>query len=681
MSASPRKPFTPEDLLLYQSISDLACSPDGSHAVFAVQRVDRAQDAYASALWIVTLAHGDARQFTYGSSSDTSPQWTHDGRSIAFVSTRSGAPQVYLIRRDGGEAHQVTDIVNGLSSFVLSRDDRRVLALSSQPVDPEARGATRAPPQHAVPDIAWKLPYKSNGAGYVLGRQTHLFVVDLDSGRTKQLTRGDFDVRSADWSPDGARIVYTRTRGARQDHFTDVWIMDADGTNARRLSHEVASAQSPKWSPDGRTIVFSGGERPGDANVRLWKIDVSSGRVQPFGPDWLEVVGSDALAWSPDSRSICFVNARRGVQEGASIALDDEWVDTLVCERGMMLRKLAVTDTHVAWVSSRLTEPCELYVANHDGGARRRVTNLNAWWGERTQPVAEFRQFTVPDGEGGEETIDGWLVTGEASAGTLPLLLDAHGGPQSYVDLDYRRYVHWSVLWSRGFAILATNAAGSSSYGPEFSQRIVGRWGELCFPQHMTAIDTLQRERRVDDRLAVTGKSYGGFLSAWAIGHTDRFHAAVVAAPVTNLQSHFGTSDSGFYVTSYAVGGEIWDKRDLAQRLSPVSYAHLATTPTLILQGKDDQRCPIGQSEELYATIVRAGDTPVELVVYPDEDHGVAEAGKPSNRVDYYRRVVDWVQRWAGGRTTDPAPADDTPASTQAETERVDPEAVGEPAR
>ena len=145
------------------------------------------------------------------------------------------------------------------------------------------------------------------------------------------------------------------------------------------------------------------------------------------------------------------------------------------------------------------------------------------------------------------------------------------------------------------------------------------------------------------------------------IGHTDRFACAVVAAPVTNLQSHFGTSDSGYYVTSYAIGGEIWEARDVAQRLSPINYAHLVTTPTLILQGEDDERCPVGQSEELFATMMRAGNTPVELVVYPGEHHGIAEAGTPSTRGDYFTRLVEWVVRWceadesvrATTRTTD----------------------------
>jgi dipeptidyl aminopeptidase/acylaminoacyl peptidase len=230
--------------------------------------------------------------------------------------------------------------------------------------------------------------------------------------------------------------------------------------------------------------------------------------------------------------------------------------------------------------------------------------------------------------------------------GPFPLLLDFHGGPQSVAQIDFSSHVYWYELCSKGWAVLAPNAVGSSGYGQACAERLNGRYGELDLPQHLSIIDTLQSEGLADDRIACTGKSYGGFLTAWAIGRTSRFKAAVISAPITNHESHFGTSDTGFYVTPYGMGGEPADMQERYDRLAPIHHAHEVTTPTLLLQGDDDQRCPLGQTEEMFAALVRRSDAPCTMVVYPGGSHALASTGKPSHRVDYHRRIVRWLERW-----------------------------------
>jgi dipeptidyl aminopeptidase/acylaminoacyl peptidase len=252
----------------------------------------------------------------------------------------------------------------------------------------------------------------------------------------------------------------------------------------------------------------------------------------------------------------------------------------------------------------------------------------------------------VPDGVGGQEKIDAWLLLPPHGKPPYPLLVDAHGGPQSGVLADFATHTYWYLLVSRGWAVLAPNAVGSSGYGAEFARRICGHWGELDFPQYEAVVETLQREGLADERLAISGKSYGGYLSAWAIGHTHRYKAAIVSAPVSNILSHAGTSDTGYYVAPYTMCDELPAVAKRAYALSPVAHCTDATTSTLILQGDDDGRCPLGQAEELFANLVRCTDTPVELVVYPGGTHGLAESGKPSHRVDYHQRVCDWAMRW-----------------------------------
>jgi dipeptidyl aminopeptidase/acylaminoacyl peptidase len=212
--------------------------------------------------------------------------------------------------------------------------------------------------------------------------------------------------------------------------------------------------------------------------------------------------------------------------------------------------------------------------------------------------------------------------------------------------VDYASHVYWYELVSRGWAVVAANAVGSSSYGPEFARRVRGRWGELDLPQHLAIIDTLQGEGVADERVACTGKSYGGYLTAWAVGHADRFKAAVVSAPIANVESHAGTSDTGYYVTPYAMGLKMDELRARYHKLSPIDYCHNVSAAVLMLQGGDDQRCPLGQSEEFLANLVCCSDSHTQMVVYPGGSHHMASTGKPSHRVDYHRRLAGWVQRW-----------------------------------
>jgi dipeptidyl aminopeptidase/acylaminoacyl peptidase len=223
--------------------------------------------------------------------------------------------------------------------------------------------------------------------------------------------------------------------------------------------------------------------------------------------------------------------------------------------------------------------------------------------------------------------------------------------------MEFNKQMYRHVLCSQGWAVLALNPVGSSSYGKEFAERLRGRWGDLDLKQHVAAIQHLQSLGLIDDRLAITGKSYGGFQAAWAITQTRLFKSAVVSAPVSNIESHFGTSDSGYYVTPFAMIGEPFVNPEATRKLSPLVHMHDARTPTLLLQGLADQRCPVGQAEEVFATLMRSSDTSVEMVLYPGGSHHLLEEGQPSFRIDYVTRLVDWVERWTN-RTSDDRDSD-----------------------
>ena len=648
----------PDDIFLHQTISAIDAQPAHAVGVCAVSVADPQGDRYRSALWQLPLDGTPPRQLTSGTDTDQDPRLSPDGEQVAFSSDRHGGePQIYLISLRGGEAWQLSHFEQGVSSFVWSPDGERLLVTCPVAVDPDRRGkrSPEPPPQRqpGAPEVVWRLPSKMDGMGYTLDKEEHLFTIDLD-GNSRRLTDGAFDVRSACWSPDGRRIAYGRTREGRLAHRTDIWCMDADGQGARQLTFDHASAASPQWSPDGRWIAFAGAQSEGDARYRLWLIDVDSGEVSPLGSEDLELGNGEELRWLEDSSAIVTVVARRGLQVLVQVAVPGGEHQVL---RGGDRHLSMVAPARGEWLccSEAANESIEVVaiareMSDSSSGSgqheERRLTRFNAWSLERERPEVSKRSFEVPDGQGGTERIEGWLLRPRGSRGPMPLLVDVHGGPTSYVLMTYASHGYWWPLCSQGWSVLALNPAGSSSYGREFADRLNCHWGELDLPQHLAAVDALQKEGLTDSRVAIAGKSYGGYLSAWAIGHTKRFRAAIVSAPVTNLESHYGTSDSGFYADPDSMGGVPHEARERHQVLSPMKHAHKARTPTLILQGKDDQRCPIGQAEELFTTLMCQAKAQTEMVLYPGGSHHFFERGKPSHRLDAIERLVEWVNRW-----------------------------------
>jgi dipeptidyl aminopeptidase/acylaminoacyl peptidase len=226
--------------------------------------------------------------------------------------------------------------------------------------------------------------------------------------------------------------------------------------------------------------------------------------------------------------------------------------------------------------------------------------------------------------------------------------VDIHGGPAGFAgDLFSTSYFFKYVLASRGWAVLSLNPTGSGSYGRAHAHGIRGRWGEHDLPEQMAAIDALVKDGIADPkRLAVAGYSYGGFMTSWTIGHTDRFKAAVVGAPVVDQNSFFGTSDIGLWFPPWELNAEFPRDRGTMAKLSPLSYVENVTTPTLVVHGEADDRCPIGQGEQYFASLVACGKVPTEFVRYPGGSHLFIVSGRPSHRVDFNQRIVDWVTRF-----------------------------------
>lgn len=645
--------FHVDDLFLHWTLMSLSGSADAPVVVLAAKRATREDDGYETLLWSVDPASDDApRRLTCRGFSASSPVLGPRGESLAFLSQRGDdGSQVHVLRMDGGEAAKLTHSRDpALSSIEAWSGDGKRLLVRAQ-VQCEEDGEDRNEPERKArpPQVATFLPYRQDGAGITVGQRTHLYCVATDDGAMTALTEGDCDVAAGSWSPDGERLAFIRKRNERQRHRTDLWMGAGDGTDARVLVDSLASIQKHAWSPDGRWLALAAGEVEGDSAIGLWLVDVASGELSRIGGEDLELSTSSPLVWHRDATRLAVIADIRGLHRLALMDVGRGQVTTpldgLRCLQG-----LAPCGDRLAFIDTSMRSLDELHSVDWYGGDERRHTAFNRdWFRDRPRPRVDKRAFSVPDGNGRIEDIEAWILLPAEGDGPFPTLVDMHGGPHSIVLTDFAAHTYWYLLLGRGWAIVAPNPVGSGSYGREFADRLRGRWGELDLPQVEAVVDALQEEGIADDRLACAGKSYGGFLSAWAIGNCDLFKAAAVAAPVANINSHMGTSDTGYYVTPFAMrcAPEDDGARELYQRLSPITHCRNVRAATLILQGENDSRCPRGQSEELFAHLVRCTDIPLELVMYPQSSHAEAESGRPRNRVDYHARVAEWLDTHA----------------------------------
>lgn len=634
--------FELDDLYRLPVVSDAQLSPDGARVAYVVSTADRDRDEDHARIWVVDVDGDEPRALTAGPR-DTAPRWSPDGRTLAFLSRRPGhdAPQLWLLPVDGGEARRLTDASLGAGPAVWSPDGTRIAYVATVSIEER---------EDHDPIVIDRLGYKADGAGLLAHHRQHLVVVDVDSGASRQLTDGDLDVAEPAWSPDGATIALTASArpsdellGTRQ-----LLTVASDGGPLRELVADDGVAGRPVWSPDGTQLLFVGMEQVGSSHARLWLVDATGGERRAVAPDLDRnvMVGGPGYpggtpVFAADGASVVFVSRDAGCSHVFSARLVDGEVRAVVGGADRVVAGLSsdAGRRSLAFVSADPTTCGEVHVAGFDGSGERRLTEHVA----TALPDVDFatphpRDFEAPDGT----PIQGW-VAGKRD-GTGPLLLDIHGGPHNAWNpaLD-PAHLYQQVLVAAGWRVLMVNPRGSDGYGEAFYRAAIGAWGRADLDDFLSAVDTLVAEGTADpERLAVCGYSYGGYMTNWITTQTDRFAAAVSGGCVSNLVSFAGTADAGVLMDRYEIGWHADRDPALRHELSPLTHANGVTTPTLILHGEADHRCPLGQAEEWFAAL-RSREREVAMVVYPDAGHLFILQGRPSHRADYSRRVVDWV--------------------------------------
>lgn len=652
---------TPEDYFAFEFLNDPHISPDGKLVAYVVTRIDRAQNRRNSAVWLLhTDGSGSPWQFTTSPQSASSPRWSPDGQSLAFLSTRptgettSEQPrsQVYLLSMDGGEAKRVTNLKSGVSNFQWSPDGTRLVLVSRiGPSDGRPENKDRSDVRHYK-----NSSYKFNDTGWFDDRRTHLWVIDIKTGSAKQITEGD-DWNDSDpqWSPDGTRIAFVSNRSGKEyegDRNSDVWVVPAAGGPLTKVSDHAESDNNPRWSPDGRTIAFIGELHDRD-HPKIWLAPASGGAASVLAASNLDLIPG-GLEWSEDGKSLYFESGVKGEFQLFRVDLARKSVEQ-TSSGARAVRNVdfnARTNTRVYMVND-FKHLDDLYASDLAGGHERRLTSLNGALWKQLQ-FADVERFTYKSAD--DWDVDGFFVkpVGWQEGKKYPLVLSIHGGPAGQYGVDW--YHEFQVYAAKGYAVLFTNPRGSTGYGQKFERGIAGEWGGKDYIDVMNGLDAaLKRYPWIDtERMGVTGGSYGGFMTNWIVGHTNRFKAAVTLRSLASFISDEGTRDGAFGHTP-DFGGDLFERFDLYWDRSPLKYAKNVKTPTLILHSDNDFRVPIEQGEQWFRALKHFGVT-TEIVMFPRENHNLTRTGEPKHLVESLNWQLYWFDRFLNGNANAVAP-------------------------
>jgi dipeptidyl aminopeptidase/acylaminoacyl peptidase len=683
--AQTKRPMTFDDLMAIKRVGDAQISPEGSSVAYVVTEVDKNLNRGKRSIWAISTIRGlnldpMAHPLITSDKNDFSPRWSADGKWIAFLSTREGAPQIFVAGADGSNPRKVTSVPEGVGEFIWSPDGK-MFAFTTD-VYPDCGSLNCVAKRDEAEEknkvkavIADRLLYR-HWDSFKRGKRSHLFVVSSEAGGSgsepKDLTPGDYDVppfslgdpTAFDFAPDSTEIVFARNTDKVEATSTnnDLFIVPVGGGEAKRITgNNPGSDTTPRYSPDGKYIAYRSQTRNGyeSDRFRLMLYDRKAGTSKELSTGFDRWVGE--LVWGPDGQNI-FIGAEDRGRELIGVASISGGVKPIITNTASNGVTVSSDGKTLAFTRSSLTMPAEVFAAKSDGSGARQLTQTNAalmaqldlnpaeefeYEGAKTPVVRTAKlgklKASTDIGPGKTAMIHGFIVKPPQfdKSKKYPMVLLIHGGPQgAWLDSwGYRwNYQMWAA---RGYVTVLINPHGSTGYGQAFTEQISGDWGGAAYEDLMKGVDHVIKLGYVDpNRIGAAGGSYGGYMINWILGHTDRFKALVSHAGVYNLTSMYATEELWF--ADWEFKGTPWDNPELYTKWSPHLSAKNFKTPTLVVHGELDYRVPVGEGLQLFSTLQRKG-VPSKLLYYPDEGHWVL---KPQNSELWYKTVLDWFDQW-----------------------------------
>jgi len=663
---SSKHAITFDDMIKMHRIAEPQISPDGKWVAYTVSTPDMDANRGVSNIWIVPAVGGAAMQLTQ-SGHDSSAVWSPDGKTLAFLSSRAGESQIYLLSMEGGEAHALTKLSTGADMVKWSPDGKTIAFTSSVYPDCASRSAAALNNDDDCnkkrDEEKGKNKVKAHVAEHLLyrhwthwneGKRSHLFVVPADgSAGPRDLTAGaDYDIppdeRSGpgdiNFSPDGKEICFTAVTDKMEAISTngDLFIVPVAGGEAKRITTQPGFDGNPVYSPDGKYITYHA-QLTAEYEADRWRVmlyDRQSGKNENLSEGFDR--SADELAWSPDSKTIYFT-AEKETQKPVYV---------MVARAGAEPKKV-IADTYNTAISfsadgktmvferMSLTLPAEIFVASSDGSNVRQLTHQN-------ESILAGLEMNAPETfwfEGAAGTkVQAMLIRPPKFDATkkCPLLVLLHGGPQTMWSNAWGYRWNAQVFSAAGYVTLMINRRGSTGYGQKFTDEITNDWGGKAYVDVMNGVDyTLKIYPFVDgSRMAAAGGSYGGYMADWIATHTGRFKAIISHASVYDKVAMYATEELWF--EEHDLQGTPWSNPESYKKWAPVTYAGELgrfKTPTLVIAGERDYRVPYTQSLEFFNALQRQG-VPSKLVVFPDEGHWVL---KPQNAQFWYKTFLDWL--------------------------------------
>jgi dipeptidyl aminopeptidase/acylaminoacyl peptidase len=639
--------WTLDDTLNMASMSEVDVSPDGKKAVYSVSKsiMTNTQSELLSQIYLSDTSGANTVQLTQGESSCYSPQWSPDGKQVAFLSAMSGKNEIWVIPAAGGEAVQLTHVATAVYLFRWSRDGSFISYMAPDPLTPEEIQAALEKDDAIVIGEndkmvrLWTVSTRKDSSGEYAMRR---------------ITNGDYSVLSWDWSPDGKAVTFVR-----QQSLTPEYEYPATISRLELESGALTDLVPPvdrtgynflTYSPDGKWIAFA------TINAFYFSMDVSIMPSEGGQPRILAKEQDEGsllhplglLGWSSDSKYLYLSSARGTTAAITALPVDGSAYRDILTRGYIAGGRMNSSRTMLGLIMEDFDTPQEVYAATLTGNdvlKPVKVSSLNTRLPLKKVWNSEVVRWPARDGL----MIEGVLTypAGGEPGQRYPLVVEIHGGPSASFFQYYAGGRSWYIspagaFAAQGFALLRPNIRGSAGYGADFAHANYRDWGGKDYQDMLDGVDYLVNRGLADpDRLAIMGQSYGGYMTAWTVTQTDKFKAAAMISGISNLISDAGTLDILHYERDY-FGSYFWEDYALYLSRSPIMHVEKVTTPTLILHGQLDPRVPLGQGQEFYNAL-KLRNVPTKMVVYPRSGHF---PGEPKLIRDMWEREIDWFKQY-----------------------------------